>query len=62
MKNLGGLIGVLVIFAIFGVMPLVQGLYFLIATKEALYLDRWRWYIGIPSALYLLWFFFVLAK
>ena len=51
------LIGILTILSIFGIMPVVQGLWFLIATKQADYLDKWRWFLFVPSALFLLWFF-----
>ncbi|MDO4861709.1 MAG: hypothetical protein Q3984_03475 [Eubacteriales bacterium] len=51
------LIGILTILSIFGIMPVVQGLWFLIAAKQADYLDKWRWFLFVPSALFLLWFF-----
>ena len=51
------LIGILTILSIFGIMPVVQGLWFLIATKQTDYLDKWRWFLFVPSALFLLWFF-----
>lgn len=51
------LIGILTILSIFGIMPVVQGLWFLITTRQTDYLDKWRWFLFVPSALFLLWFF-----
>ncbi len=54
-----GLPGFLMLCSIFGIMPLLQGLYYLILAKDDLYLDRWRWFLGVPSALYMLWFLLI---
>ena len=59
-KFLLGILAIVTVLSIFGIMPLLQGLYLLIAARDSSYLDKWRWYIGIPSAILLFIVFVVL--
>ena len=57
-----GIITVLTFAAIAGALYLLQGLWFQLIDGTDDYLDKWRWICGIPSAIYLLWFFLVYLK
>ena len=59
-KFLLGILAIVTVLSIFGIMPLLQGRYLLIVSRDISYLDMLRWYIGIPSAILLFIVFVVL--
>lgn len=57
-----GIITVLTFAAIAGALYLLQGLWFQLIDRHENFLGKWRWICGVPSVVYLLWFFLVYAK